>query len=1297
MLRSIREKLSGAFRTNARGKARRSAAPRRLNFESLECRELLTAGIAVGLASSGVLNAISDGSFEVPQLAANTFQYAPAGSPWQFSGSAGVSGNGSALTSGNPNAPDGTQVGFLQGTGSMSQSVYLDVGAYSLSFEAAQRAGSSQTHYQTLQVLVDGAQVALVTPASTGYSAYQTSDFTVTSGTHAVEFIGLNPLGGDNTAFVDVASISPEANWISDNSFEVPGLAAKTFQYAPAGSPWQFSGTAGVSSNGSTLTSSNPNAPDGLQVGFLQGTGSMSQSVNLGAGTYNLSFQAAQRAGSSQAHYQELQVLVDGAQVSLVTPADTQYRLYQTSNFTVTAGTHTVKLIGLNPLGGTNTALIDLVTILPEANAISDGSFEAPGLVAQTFQYGPNGSPWQFSGSAGVSGKGSAFTGSNPKAPDGTQVALLQGGGSMSQSAYLSAGTYSLSFLAAQRGGGSQAHYQELQVLVDGAQVGLVTPASTQYGLYQTANFTVTVGTHTVRFLGLNPLGGDNTAFVDEVVILPEANAISDGSFEAPGLAAKTFQYAPNGSPWQFSGSAGVSSSGSGFTKSSPTVPDGTQVAFLQGTGRMSQAVYLDAGTYSLSFLAVQRAAGANKHYQELQVLVDGAQVGLVTPANTQYGSYQTSSFTVTAGMHTVRFIGVNPLGGDNTAFVDQVALPAGNSISDSSFEVPGLAAKTFQYAPNDSPWQFSGAAGVSSNGSALTAGNPNAPDGSQVAFLQGNGSLSESVYLNAGSYSLSFQAAQRGGGAQAAYQEIQVLVGGLQVDLVTPASTQYGLYQTPSFTVTAGMHSVQLIGVNPLGGDNTAFVDQVAILGNVISDSSFEVPALTMNTFQYAPSGSAWQFTGSAGVSSDESNFTMGNPNALNGSQVAFLQGKGSISQSVYLNGGSYSLLFQAAQRADSSQAHYQELQVLVDGAQVGTVTPADTQYRFYQTSNFTEAAGMHTVELIGLNPLGGDNTAFVDLVAISPEANSIGDSSFEAPGLAAKTFQSAPNGSPWQFSGKAGVSSNGSAFTSGNPNATDGSQVAFLENTGSMSQSVYLDAGTYSLTFQAAQRAGSYQAHYQKLQVLVDGAQVGVVTPTSTQYGLYQTSNFTVTAGPHTVEFIGQNPLGGDNTAFVDQVAIAPEVNSISDSSFEAPGLVVDTFQSVPNGSPWQFSGSAGVAGNGSSLTSSNPDTPDGAQVAFLQGTGSMSQSVYLQAGTYSLSFLAAQCAGSAQTHNEKIQVLVDGAQVGLVTPTGAQYGFYQTSSFTVTDGMHVVALVGLNPLGGTNTAFVDDAQIY
>ncbi len=41
--------------------------------------------------------------------------------------------------------------------------------------------------------------------------------------------------------------------------------------------------------------------------------------------------------------------------------------------------------------------------------------------------------------------------------------------------------------------------------------------------------------------------------------------------------------------------------------------------------------------------------------------------------------------------------------------------------------------------------------------------------------------------------------------------------------------------------------------------------------------------------------------------------------------------------------------------------------------------------------------------------------------------------------------------------------------------------------------------------------------------------------------RYGFYATSNFTVTAGVHTIEFLGLNPTGGlDNTAFIDEVQL-------------------------------------------------------------------------------------------------------------------------------------------------------------
>ena len=62
------------------------------------------------------------------------------------------------------NAPAGTQVGYLQDTGSMSQTVYLDAGTYQLSFLAAQRT-TDQTNYQEIEVLVDGTAYGTIEPA----------------------------------------------------------------------------------------------------------------------------------------------------------------------------------------------------------------------------------------------------------------------------------------------------------------------------------------------------------------------------------------------------------------------------------------------------------------------------------------------------------------------------------------------------------------------------------------------------------------------------------------------------------------------------------------------------------------------------------------------------------------------------------------------------------------------------------------------------------------------------------------------------------------------------------------------------------------------------------------------------------------------------------------------------------------------------------------------------------------------------------------------------------------------------
>jgi serine/threonine-protein kinase len=155
-------------------------------------------------------------------------------------------------------------------------------------------------------------------------------------------------------------------------------------------------------------------------------------------------------------------------------------------------------------------------------------------------------------------------------------------------------------------------------------------------------------------------------------------DTLDDSGFEKPNVGAgifDAFRYAPSDSAWQFVGGAGISGNGSGFTVGNPPAPQGKQVAFLQGAGsRFSQVVPFRGGTYTIRFLAARRA-NFNQSSQTYVVLVDDKSVGTFTPSSTTYAEYSTDRFTVSTGPHTLTFEGLNPLGGDNTSFIDGISL----------------------------------------------------------------------------------------------------------------------------------------------------------------------------------------------------------------------------------------------------------------------------------------------------------------------------------------------------------------------------------------------------------------------------------------------------------------------------------------------------------------------------------------------------------------------------------------------------------------------------------------------
>jgi hypothetical protein len=117
-------------------------------------------------------NLIPDGNFESPQWASlsGSFDYDVEPLGWTFSGQSGISGNGSGFTSGNPNAPIGSQVAFVQSAGTISRELtgLIPGSTYDLQFYAAQRANyGSQT--QQLAITLGGQSLGTVIPSGTNY------------------------------------------------------------------------------------------------------------------------------------------------------------------------------------------------------------------------------------------------------------------------------------------------------------------------------------------------------------------------------------------------------------------------------------------------------------------------------------------------------------------------------------------------------------------------------------------------------------------------------------------------------------------------------------------------------------------------------------------------------------------------------------------------------------------------------------------------------------------------------------------------------------------------------------------------------------------------------------------------------------------------------------------------------------------------------------------------------------------------------------------------------------------------
>ena len=406
-----------------------------LHGPQTQCPGMDTVDICGTLQGIDIVNP----GFELPAQTSGQYAYGPASSAtvgWTFTttpanntGGSGVSQNGSGFTSLNNNAPEGSQAGFLQGVASVSQTVigFQPGVAYQMRFSAAGRLGyAAQTvHVQIYDGGSGGALTDLGTYPLTGSSAaYQslvTPNFSLTSSSGFLVISGTVPKanGTDATAFIDNIAIVP-APMIVNGGFELPALASGAFQYDPAttaGVGWTFApqttgAGSGVSQNNSGFTGLNSAAPEGAQVGFLQGVTKVTQTITgLEPGaSYQISFMAAGRFNYKP---QIIKITATGLSsidhgyfyVNQTFPAlsngDPDYYPYTTLPFTPLSGSVSLTIAGLvAPSGSSAAAFIDNVILQPVAsltlgslNQTYSGSPEAPSLsisqpgLAVTYNY----------------------------------------------------------------------------------------------------------------------------------------------------------------------------------------------------------------------------------------------------------------------------------------------------------------------------------------------------------------------------------------------------------------------------------------------------------------------------------------------------------------------------------------------------------------------------------------------------------------------------------------------------------------------------------------------------------------------------------------------------------------------------------------------------------------------------------------------------------------------------------------------------------------------------------------------
>jgi hypothetical protein len=671
-------------------------------------------------------------------------------------------------------------------------------------------------------------------------------------------------------------------------------------------------------------------------------------------------------------------------------------------------------------------------------------------------------------------------------------------------------------------------------------------------------------GSGQVRFELSNALG---ICMGEPLVVNSRMAIVRNPSFEANYNTAGAHYSAITG--WDVTGGTGVNESTGPFADNG-TIPDQSRAAFLQGAASVSQTIagLVPGKKYWLQYR--YNARGCCGGTIDLSAQLDDVEIDHVTDIKAQGAAgYGFRSTIFTAANATAKLGFVTTANGDASAILDAVSITQrddGNVVIDNpSFEASGDAAlATGIIAPKQiEGWTVNGSVGVILGGAAL-ADNGKIPDQDHVAFLQGAGaSIKQTIKrMTAGS---SYKLQWNYNAPTSGTPHLKVKIGDTVVwEQDVTAVGAAAAYRNASVDFVASGTSAD-VTFEQSAADQTALLDDIHLLGQAIT-----LPCL--------------------GVTPSKSELSLGQSATISISVPPQLIAAGPATISL--------------SSANKSVAK-------LEGANVDGLLSVTFDAGGETRKDITLTAvslGRTTIDVIDSAGLCVDNG-----VAVSVVGSFVRNPSFES--NLAGNFPG--YGAIDSWAGGSGLNNLTGPFHD-NGQLPDRKQVAFMQNSGSLSQTLanLVPGKNYWVQFRYNTRdccGGTIG-----LSVQIDGTEillVDSVTPVHSPNPYYVgQAEFTASNPSAVLAFVAT--ASGDATLLLDAVNVVQRDTGgvvVVNPSFEAEGSVAFPGYIQPdNISGWTGTGNYGVNVSGVGPFADNGVNPDQDSVVFLQNAASLSQTL-------------------------------------------------------------------------------------